>query len=67
MNFSRKLNNLHFVQKLLLQKNSTHFIWNESGYIFPAFSKNRKIFAPTYYGAKTQKFFLKIDEKIKIF
>ena len=63
MNFSCKLNNLQFVQKSLLQKTPTHLIWNESIYIFPTNSKKLKIFVPTYYGVRTQKFFLKIDEK----
>ena len=46
-----------------LQKTPTHFICNESGYIFPTNSKKLKIFALTYYGVRTQKFFLKNDEK----
>ena len=39
---------------MLLQKIPTHFLWNENGYIFPAFSKKvKKIFALTYYGVRT--------------
>jgi len=34
---------------------------------FLLFQKSKKIFALTYYGVRMQKFFLKIDEKIKIF
>jgi len=52
-----KIKQFTVCSKTIAQKTPTHFIWNESGYIFPAIIKKLKIFALTYLWSENAKIF----------